>query len=98
MAYVQITYQDGSYNFSTTQQLLPGGAPAKVHIPVLNRSNMIYQYSVTMLGVSGQQVQNGPTTTSNTILLINPNSGATPSPAAATNPSSAASSTITGSN
>ncbi|HEV2645503.1 MAG TPA: hypothetical protein VGU46_03975 [Acidobacteriaceae bacterium] len=71
-AYVEITYQDAStsFHFNTTQQLLPGGAAVKIHIPVLDRRQMQFQYQVTMLGVSGQQYHGQPVTTDETQLLI----------------------------
>jgi hypothetical protein len=73
-AYVTVSYQDASanFNFNTTVQLMPGAAAAHVHIPILSKLNAQFQYQITALSASGQQIQYAPVTTGNTVVLIGP--------------------------
>ncbi|HYK53116.1 MAG TPA: hypothetical protein VEV38_06270, partial [Candidatus Eremiobacteraceae bacterium] len=72
LAIVELSYQDtaNSYSFQKTIQMPAGSQPVQVNIPFINRTLNTYQYRVTLLSNTNQQVQGNYITAQDPLVLV----------------------------
>ena len=79
LAFLDVTYRDEAHGYTREENVsLPpnGGAPARLHIPLLDAAQKSYQYRVSLVAAAGGQVTRGDWVTSVETLLFITDSGA----------------------
>jgi hypothetical protein len=73
LAAVEIAYRDDSNNYSFESSFEVAGnvsTPTKIHIPVIDEANKVYQYRLTLIGTGNQRSQGDYITAQDSLVLL----------------------------